>query len=101
MVVIAILAGLMAAGTLILQQARQTQEKTRTQNRLTAIGAGMEQINRAGQLGYHPHTLTSALRGPGATPQPVGQRVGMANDKNVGIETLYVAFRMDGLSLSL
>lgn len=97
MVVIAILAALMAGGTIMLNLAAKKREEALTQQRVTNLGAAIDQLRDGSQLTYFPPTLTSELRGPNG--EKVGEKVGLANETNVGIETLYIAFRMKGITV--
>ncbi len=96
MVVIAIIAALAATGTLMIQYAQKRQRKFKTEATLNALMAALEQIDDANQLGYYPPTETSALVAPGGVK--LGQQLGAGNEYNVGIETLFVVFRMKGIT---
>jgi prepilin-type N-terminal cleavage/methylation domain-containing protein len=95
MVVIALLAGLYGMGTLVIHQAKRKQAEMVTRQRLQSVGAALELLKDSSYLGHYPVTLTSALSAP--DDPKFGAKVGMPNATNVGSETLYVVFRMNGM----
>jgi prepilin-type N-terminal cleavage/methylation domain-containing protein len=94
LVVITILAALAAGGTVWIRIANKNRSKTTTRQRLLAISTALESVK--GDLGYYPPTYTRDLKAPGNT-EKVGEKVGVPNETNIGIETLYVAFNMTGV----
>jgi prepilin-type N-terminal cleavage/methylation domain-containing protein len=96
MVVIAIIASLIGAGSLMLNIATKKRMVTATQGRLNAIGAALEQLHNTDQLGRYPPTQLSKLSFPGF--DGVKFTAG-TNDTNVGIETIYVVFRLPGINV--
>jgi prepilin-type N-terminal cleavage/methylation domain-containing protein len=96
MVVIAILASLIGAGSLMLSIATKKRMVTSTQGRLNALGAALEQLHNTDQLGRYPPTQLSKLQYQGF--DGVKFTAG-TNDTNVGIETLYVVFRLPGINV--
>jgi prepilin-type N-terminal cleavage/methylation domain-containing protein len=97
MVVIAIIASLIGAGSLMLNIATKKRMVTDTQGRLNGLGAALEQLRGADQLGRYPPTVLSKLQFPGF--DGVKFTAG-TNDTNVGIETLYVVFRLPGINVT-
>jgi prepilin-type N-terminal cleavage/methylation domain-containing protein len=97
MVVIAIIASLIGAGSLMLNIATKKQMVTTTQGRLNALGAALEQLHNTDQLGRYPPTSLSKLSFPGF--DGVKFTAG-TNDTNIGIETIYVVFRLPGLNVT-
>jgi prepilin-type N-terminal cleavage/methylation domain-containing protein len=96
MVVIAIIASLIGAGSLMMNIATKKRMIQTTQGRLNALGAALEQIRGADQLGRYPPTQLSKLVFPGF--DGVKFTAG-TNETNVGIETLYVVFRLPGITV--
>jgi prepilin-type N-terminal cleavage/methylation domain-containing protein len=97
MVVLAIIAGLIATGTVMLGVARKRQAVTLTQGRLSSLGAAIEQLKSNDQLQRYPPTSLSKLTFAGFDGAKWNAG---ANGKNVGIETLYVCFRLPGITVS-
>lgn len=95
LVVITILAALAAGGTVWIRIANKNRAKTITSQRIASIATALEEVKQ--QLGYYPPTYTRELRAPGNT-EKIGEKVGVPNETNVGIETLYVAFNMTGVN---
>lgn len=96
LVVITILAALAAGGTVWIRIANKRKAKVTTQQRLTSIAIGLEQVKQA--VGYFPPTVTTELRGAGTKKEKVGEKIGDQNDVNVGIETVWVAFHLAGVN---
>lgn len=96
MVVMAILAGLVAGVSIMISQAQQKQLVFATKTRLNEIGAGLELLKSADKLGMYPSTDVTMLQGPGKSGN-VGKTVGGGNDKNAGIEAIWVAFHLKGV----
>lgn len=96
MVVIAIIASLIGAGSLMLSIAQKKQAKTKTAQALNALGAALEQLRSNDQLGRYPPTQISKLTFPGFDGSKFG---GQPNATNIGIETIYVVFRLPGISV--
>ncbi len=94
LVVITILAALAAGGTVFVRIANRNREKAITEGRLQSIAIGLEEVKKA--LGYYPPTYTRDLRSPGGK-EKIGEKVGVPNETNVGIETVYIAFHMAGV----
>lgn len=95
LVVITILAALAAGGTVWIRIANQNRAKTITSQRIASIATALEEVKQ--QLGYYPPTYTRDLKAPGNT-EKIGEKVGVPNETNVGIETLYIAFNMTGVN---
>jgi prepilin-type N-terminal cleavage/methylation domain-containing protein len=95
MVVIAIIAGLIGGVTLTINVASKKRLETVTKARLAALASALEQMKDPSRLGAYPPTLTEAVHLPRGGA--VGKSLGAANDKNVGIETLWVVCHMKGL----
>ena len=95
LVVITILAALAAGGTVFFGIAKRNRAKTITGQRLLSISVALEEAKKA--LGYYPPTYTRDLRGAD-NKEKVGEKVGVPNETNVGIETLYIAFNMTGVN---
>lgn len=95
LVVITIIAALAAGGTVFVRIANKNRDKTITKQRLLAISTALESVHK--ELGYFPPTYTRDLKAPGGT-EKIGEKVGVPNETNIGIETLYVAFNMTGIS---
>jgi len=98
MVVIAIIASLIGAGSLMLNIATKKRMVQTTQGRLNSLGAALEQIHNTDQLGRYPPTSLAKLQSPGGGFDGVKFTAG-TNDTNVGIETLYVVFRLPGINV--
>jgi prepilin-type N-terminal cleavage/methylation domain-containing protein len=97
MVVIAIIATLLGAGTLMIRIAQRKQMESSTKGNLMAIGAALEQLRSQDQLGRYPPTDIAKLSGvSGWDPKKFGE---LPNRTNVGIESLYVVFRLPGISI--
>ncbi len=96
LVVITILAALAAAGTIWFGMAERAKLKAITTSRLTAIATGLESLKLA--TGAYPSTDNESLRGPNR--EKIGAAIGTPNESNQGIETVYVAFHMTGVSIS-
>lgn len=97
MVVIAIIAGLIATGTLMLGIAQKKRLITETQGRLNSLGAAIEELKSNDQLQRYPPTSLSKLTFSGFDGAKWNAG---ANAKNVGIETLYVCFRLPGITVT-
>ncbi len=91
MVVLAILAALIATGSLLIGVAGKAQARQRTQSRLAAIAAALEQLHAGDQLGYYPPTDSMKMKELAS--------VGRSNDTNIGAETLYLVFRRKGCTI--
>ena len=96
MVVITIIAALIGAGSLMINIAMKNKAKTKTQNVLIAIGGALEQLRSTDQLGRYPPTSIAKLSFSGFDGNKFG---GQPNARNVGIETIYVVFRLPGISI--
>ena len=94
LVVITIMAALAAGGTVFIQISNRKRAQTITKQRLLALSTALEGAKK--ELGYYPPSYTRELKAPGGT-EKVGEKVGVPNETNIGIETLYVAFNMTGL----
>ena len=97
MVVIAIIASLIGAGSLMLNIATKKRMVTDTQGRLNGIGAALEQLHNTDQLGRYPPTQLAKLSFPGFDGVKFTSGT---NDTNVGIETIYVVFRLPGMNVT-
>ena len=91
MVVIAIIAALIGAGSLMINIGIKKKAVMQTQSRLSAIGAALEQLRSNDQLGRYPPTQIGKLVFQGFDGKKFG---GQPNEDNVGIETVYVVFRL-------
>lgn len=98
MVVLAIIAGLIATGTLMLGVAQKRKLKSDTEGRLKSLAAAIEQLKSNDQLQRYPPTSLSKLTITGFDGAKWNAG---ANDKNVGIETIYVCLRLPGITVSL
>jgi len=96
MVVIAIIASLIGASSLMLGIANKKKMETETKSRVNMLGAAIEQLRNADQLGRYPPTEINKLFFSGFDGKKFG---GQPNVTNVGIETLYVVFRLPGISV--
>jgi prepilin-type N-terminal cleavage/methylation domain-containing protein len=97
MVVLAIIAGLIATGTLMLGVAQRRKLKQETEGRLSALAAAIEQLKSNDQLQRYPPTSLSKLTFAGFDGAKWNAG---ANGKNVGIETIYVCFRLPGITVA-
>lgn len=97
MVVIAIIAALIGAGSLMLGIAQKKRMVTATQGTLNSLGAALEQLRSNDQLGRYPPTQISKLSFAGFDGTKFG---GQPNATNVGIETLFVVFRLPGINVT-
>lgn len=95
MVVIAIIASLIGASSLMLSIANRKKMETETRSRLVALAAAIEQLKGADQLGRYPPTDISRLVFSGFD----GKKFGSHNSTNIGIETIYVVFRLPGITV--
>ena len=96
MVVIAIIASLIGAGSLMLNIAQKKRMIADSQGRYNGLGAALEQIRSADQLGRYPPSQISKLIVAGFDGAKFG---GQPNATNVGNEALYVVFRLPGMSV--
>jgi prepilin-type N-terminal cleavage/methylation domain-containing protein len=94
LVVITIIAALMGLGIAIMGKANTTKEATLTANTVGAVAAALEHLRSPELLGDYPPAETALLRG--LKGEPVGKQVGVPNDTNLGIETVYVAIFLSG-----
>lgn len=99
MVVMAILAGLVAGVTVMVRAAQGKKEVFATKTRLGEIAAGLEMLKSPDKLGAYPPTDVTGLYGPGKSGN-VGKQLGGGNDKNCGIESVWVAFHLSGIRVS-
>ena len=97
MVVIAIIASLIGASSLMLSIANRKKMETETKSRLTGIAGAIEQLRGADQLGRYPPTEIGKLVFAGFDGKKFG---GQPNVTNVGIETIYVCFRLPGINVT-
>jgi prepilin-type N-terminal cleavage/methylation domain-containing protein len=95
MVVIAILAGLIATGSVMLGIARKKKLVNETEMRLNSLAAAIEELKSNDNLQRYPPTSISKLSMTGFDGAKWNAG---ANAKNVGIETLYVCFRLPGIT---
>lgn len=95
MVVIAIIAGLIGGVTLTINVATRKRAEVVTKARLAAIASALDQMKDPSRLGTYPPTLTEAIHLPRGGA--IGKTLGASNDKNVGIETLWVVCHIKGL----
>ena len=98
MVVLAIIAGLIATGTLMLGVAQKKRLKSETEGRLRNLAAAIEQLKSNDQLQRYPPTSLSKLTITGFDGAKWNAG---ANGKNVGIETIYVCLRLPGITVPL
>ena len=98
LVVITILGALAAGTTVWVSVANRNRDKTMTQTRMVTIATGLEAVKQA--VGYYPPTSTLALKSPGMKADNIGTKVGEPNETNIGIETVYIAFNMSGVTVS-
>lgn len=97
MVVIAIIAALIGTGSLMINIAQKKRMIAETKARVDAIGAALEQLRSQDQLGRYPPTNLARLTF--ANFDGAKWATGL-NPKNVGIESVYVAFRLPGISMT-
>jgi prepilin-type N-terminal cleavage/methylation domain-containing protein len=95
MVVVTIIAGLIAVGSLMVNKAMSKKSQQESQGRVNAIGLALEQLHAVDQLGRYPPTDISKIQ-IGAYS---GKNLGQMNDKNVGAEALFVAFRLPNINV--
>lgn len=98
LVVLTILGALAAGGTVWIRIAQKAKAKTLTTQRLQAIASGLESVKKG--LGYYPPTYTGDLKSPDGKEKP-GEKVGVPNETNIGIETVYIAFKLSGVNPDL
>lgn len=99
LVVIAIIAGLVAATTVVAQMAQRAKMKQTTSKRLLALGAALEKLKMQDNLGRYPSADTTKLTD--GDRAPIGAKLGLPNQTNVGIETLVLALHLNGVNVSL
>jgi prepilin-type N-terminal cleavage/methylation domain-containing protein len=97
MVVIAIIATLIGASSLMLGIAQRKKMETETRGRLNGIAGAIEQLKSADQLGRYPPTEIDKLFFSGFDGKKFG---GKPNATNVGIETVYICFRLPNISVT-
>jgi len=97
MVVIAIIASLIGASSLMLSIANRKKMETQTKARLDGIGLAIEQLRNTDQLGRYPPSEIGKLVYSGFDGKKFG---GQPNATNVGIETVYVCFRLPGINVT-
>ncbi len=95
MVVIAIIASLIGATSLMLNISQRKRDLTTSKSTLDAIGIALEQLKSADQLGRYPPTQIGKLTFSGFDGSKFG---GQPNATNIGIETLFVVFRLPGIT---
>lgn len=96
MVVMAILAGLIGGATLMLNEAQKKQKLSAAKTRMASLMAAIEQMKGPEKLGMYPPTMAENLL---VKSVPLGKTLGTANDKNQGVESLWVAMRLQGLGV--
>lgn len=96
MVVMAILAGLIGGATLMLNEAQKKQKLSTAKTRMASLMAAIEQMKGPEKLGMYPPTMAENLL---VKSVPLGKTLGTANDKNQGVESLWVAMRLQGLGV--
>ena len=99
LVVITIIAALMGLGIAIMGKANKTKEATMTAQTIGAVSAALESLKSPSLLGDYPPADMSSLRG--LKGELVGKQVGVPNDTNQGIETVYVAIFLAGHNVSV
>lgn len=99
LVVIAIIAALVAATTVVATMAQRAREKQTTSGRLLALGAALEQLKQQDNLGRYPAANTLKLTD--GDRAPIGQKLGLTNQTNVGIETLVLALNLNGVNVTI
>ena len=97
MVVIAIIAALVGTGSLMLNVMQKKKLKTETESRLTSLAAAIELLKSNDQLQRYPPTSLSKLTFSGFDGSKWNAG---ANAKNVGIETIFVCFRLPGINVT-
>lgn len=99
MVVIAIIATLLGASTLMIRIAQRKRSESVTHGNLDALAAGLEMLHSQDQLGRYPPTDITKLSGlRDFDPKKFGA---WPNATNIGIESLYIVFRLPGISVPL
>jgi prepilin-type N-terminal cleavage/methylation domain-containing protein len=97
MVVMAILAGLIGGVTLMVGQAQRKKADFETRTRMSAIAAALEQMKDNSKLGQYPPTDPAQLAPVRA--RDIGKSLGQMNEKNKGIESVFVATRLTGIGV--
>jgi prepilin-type N-terminal cleavage/methylation domain-containing protein len=95
MVVIAILAAMMAGGAIVIRVASQKQTKSVSDGNIKSLAAALEQVRSQDQLGRYPPSDILKLNLQGVDLK----KLGVLNDTNVGIESLYVVFNLPGITV--
>jgi len=98
LVVLTIMGALAAGGTVFIRIATKAKQKSVTKRRLNAIATSLEEVKKA--LGYYPPTYTADLKSPDGKEKP-GEKVGVPNETNIGIETVYISFKLGGVMPNL
>jgi prepilin-type N-terminal cleavage/methylation domain-containing protein len=99
LVVITIIAALMGLGIAIMGKANKTKEATQTAQTIGSIAAALESLKSPSLLGDYPPADMKLLRG--LKGDEVGKQVGVPNDTNQGIETVYVTIFLSGHNVSV
>lgn len=96
MVVITIIAALAGTASLMIRIAQKKKMVTDTQSHLGSLVAAIEGLKSSDQLGRYPPTSITKLSFPGFDGKKFGA---LPNETNVGIETLFVVFRLPGITV--
>ena len=99
LVVVTILGALMGMVALIAPLAFKQGKETKSQTWVQTVGAALTQLSSREQLGMVPRTSVTKLRDMGNTK--VGESLGDGNEFNRGIECVFVALHLQGLTIRL
>ncbi len=94
LVVITIIAALMGLGIVIMGKAQETKKATVTAQTIGSIAAALESLKSPQLLGDYPPAEMVLLKG--LKGEKIGAQVGVPNDTNQGIETVYVTIFLSG-----
>lgn len=100
LVVIAIISAIIGGVSLMIAAAMRAKTRSVGVQRVTSLGAAIDQLESSDKLGAYPPTRIERLTAPGAGGN-VGKQLGKGNDVNCGIETVYVALRLKGIKVAV
>ncbi len=97
MVVIAIIAALIGTGSVMLSIAGKKRMISDTQGRMNGIGSSLDMLHAVDQMGRYPPSQISKMSSiSGFDAAKMG---GQPNATNSGIEAVYVAFKLPGMTV--
>jgi len=99
LVVVTILAALMGMVALIAPLAFKQGKETKSQTWVQATAAAITQLASPTSLGWHPPTSVTRLRNRDNVL--VGKDLGEGNEFNRGIESVFVALHLQGVTIRL